>query len=95
MLDTRHIHPLTDFLRNHKQFIAELKQSKTPEILTVKGKAELVVMDVETYEAIAAQVEEARRIAAIKEALEAADRGELKELDPVISSIKAKYGLSD
>lgn len=95
MLDTRHIHPLTEFLRNHKAFIAALKENKKPEVLTVKGKAELVVMDVETYQAMADQVEEVLRITALQEALAAADRGELTDLDQAITKIKAKHGLSD
>ena len=35
MLDAREIHPLTDFLRNHKAHVARLKESGTPEVLTV------------------------------------------------------------
>lgn len=93
MLNTTRIHPLTDFLRNHKQFIAELKESKTPEVLTVNGKAELVLMDAETYQAIAEQVEELLRIAAIKEGLAAAERGEMKDASQVLSEIQEKYGL--
>ncbi len=37
MLDTREIHPLTDFLRNHKAHVARLKETQAPEVLTVNG----------------------------------------------------------
>src|SRR5438477_5240715 len=49
MLDTRQIHSLTDFLRNHKAHLARLKETKTPEILTVNSRAELVIQDAESY----------------------------------------------
>ena len=45
MLNTRQIHPLTDFLRNHKAHLARLKETKTSEILTVNGRAEIVFGD--------------------------------------------------
>ncbi len=34
MLDIRQIHPLTDFLRNHKAHVARLKETRTPDVLT-------------------------------------------------------------
>ena len=40
MLDTREIHSLTDFLRNHKAHVKRLKKTQAPEVLTVNGKAE-------------------------------------------------------
>ena len=42
MLDAREIHPLTDFLRNHKAHVARPKETHAPEVLTVNGKAEVV-----------------------------------------------------
>src|SRR6266852_9884190 len=45
MLDPRQIHSLTDFLRHHKAHLARLKETKTPEVLTVNGRAEVVIQD--------------------------------------------------
>ncbi len=45
MLDTRQIHPMSDFLRNHKAHVARLKETRTPEVLTVNGRAEVVLLD--------------------------------------------------
>ncbi len=42
MLDTRHIHSLSDFVRNPKAHVARLKETRTPEVLTVNGRAEVV-----------------------------------------------------
>ena len=50
MIDTRQIYSLTDFLRNHKVHIAHLKETKAPEILTINGRAEVVLMDAESYQ---------------------------------------------
>jgi hypothetical protein len=50
MLDTREIHPLTGFLRNHKAHVTRLKETQAPEVLTVNGKAEVVVQDAASYQ---------------------------------------------
>jgi len=50
MLDVREIHPLTDFLRNHKAHVTRLKETHAPEVLTVNGKAEIVIQDAESYQ---------------------------------------------
>lgn len=45
MINLENIHPLTDFKRNVKQFIEHIKTTKSPLVLTVNGKAEIVVQD--------------------------------------------------
>ena len=55
-IDTRKIHSLTDFLRNYKVHIAQLKETRTPEVLTVNGRAEVVILDTETYESMVEQL---------------------------------------
>ena len=44
-LNVHEIHPLRDFLRNAKAHIAHLKETDGPEVLTVKGKDEVVMQD--------------------------------------------------
>ena len=44
MLDlSRDIHSLTDFKRNTSDYVKQMKKTKSPVVLTVNGKAELVV----------------------------------------------------
>jgi len=59
MLDLRHVYSLTDFLRNHKEHIARLSESKAPVVLTVKGKAALVLQDAEGYQELLERLERA------------------------------------
>ena len=56
MIDTRQIHSMSDFLRNHKAYVARLKETRTPEVLTVNGRAEVVLLDTETYETMVEQL---------------------------------------
>lgn len=50
MLDLRRVFTLTDFLRNHKEMVARLADSRKPVILTVKGKPALVIQDADSYQ---------------------------------------------
>src|ERR1700674_5789433 len=93
MLDTREIHSLTDFLRNHTAHVARLKETKTPEILTVNGRAEVVVQDAESYQDLINRLYRLETITAINEGIASAERGELKSADQVFTELKAKYGL--
>jgi PHD/YefM family antitoxin component YafN of YafNO toxin-antitoxin module len=95
ILDTRQIHSLTDFLRNHKAHVSRLKETGTPEILTVNGRAELVVQDAASYQDMMDRLHELETIAAIRAGIESAERGELKPAAQVFAEMKAKYGIQD
>jgi len=66
MLDTRQIHSMSDFLRNHKAHVARLKETRTPEVLTVNGRAEVVMLDTESYEDMVNQLEHMKAVAAAR-----------------------------
>ena len=66
VIDTRQIYSLTDFLRNYKTHIANLKETKTPEVLTVNGRAEVVIMDAESYQNLVEQVRHMQSVSAIR-----------------------------
>jgi hypothetical protein len=93
MLDTRQIHPLTDFLRNHKAHVARLKETRVPEVLTINGKAEVVIQDAESYQEMLDRLHHMETIAAIREGIASAERGEMKPAEQVFAEMKAKYGI--
>ena len=67
MLETRNIYPLSDFQRNAKDFIAQLKESHKPIVLTVNGKAAMVIQDAESYQELLDTVEIQRSAAIIQQ----------------------------
>ncbi len=93
MFDAREIHPLTDFLRNHKAHVARLKETQAPELLTVNGKAEVVVQDAESYQLLLNRLHHLETLAAIAEGIASAERGELKPAAQVLAEMQAKLGL--
>lgn len=50
MIDVRDIYSLSDFQRNTRQHIERLRRTGRPDVLTVNGKAELIVQDAEAYQ---------------------------------------------
>lgn len=78
MFHSSDIHTVTDFSRKPAEHIKRLKKSKRPEILTVNGKASVVVQDAETYERMAQLADYAESIVNIRQALSEKGRS-LKE----------------
>ena len=70
MIKSSAIKPLSDFLRNSKSHIQHLQRTREPEILTVNGKAAVVMQDAESYEEMAALAEQARQDARLQSAME-------------------------
>ena len=93
MLNAREIHPLTDFLRNHKAHVTRLKKTRAPEVLTVNGKAELVVQDAKSYQQLLDRLHHMETLTAIQEGMASAERGELKPAAQVFAEMRAKYGI--
>ena len=69
MINLANIHSVTDFQRNPKGLLDKLKESHSPVILTVHGKAEFVVQDAESYQALLDKVQGAEDLEAIREGL--------------------------
>ncbi len=90
MVELSQIHPLTDFLRNHKSHVARIHETRVPEILTINGKASLVLMDPESFQALLDRAERQEFIAAVREGIAAAERGELKPAEQVYAEMRAR-----
>lgn len=84
----RDIHPLTDFKRNTPVFLRQLKETGHPLVLTINGKAEIVVQDAKSYQRLLDLAERLETIAAVKEGLASVDRGEGRPMDQVFDELE-------
>jgi PHD/YefM family antitoxin component YafN of YafNO toxin-antitoxin module len=57
MIQAQNIHSLTDFQRRTASHVRRLRQSGLPEVLTVNGRAELIVQTAEAYHALLNKLE--------------------------------------
>jgi PHD/YefM family antitoxin component YafN of YafNO toxin-antitoxin module len=84
----RDIHALTDFKRNTAAFLAQLKQTGHPLVLTINGKAELVVQDAKSYQRLLDLAQRLETIQAVREGLASMERGEGRPLDDVFDDLE-------
>ncbi|MGB7708555.1 MAG: type II toxin-antitoxin system Phd/YefM family antitoxin [Microcoleus sp.] len=91
---SKDIHSLTDFKRNTTQFVQRLKQTKHPVVLTVNGKAELVVQDAESYQKLLDAFELLETLKGIKLGLEQMNRGEGKKAEDFFNQLFEKLDSS-
>jgi len=61
MIRPEDIGPLTDFNRKTKAHLKRLKRTGRPELLTVNGKAEVVVQNASAYERLLKSLEKLKR----------------------------------
>ena len=94
MIDLREVRSITEFQRNLKDYVARLKEKKTPLVLTVKGRAELVVQNAESYQALLDRLERAETLAAIRQGMEQFERDEGIPLEDAAGRLRAKHGFS-
>lgn len=88
MIRTQAICSLTEFLRNTKAHIADLKKTGYPEVLTVNGQAELVVQDAAAYQELLDKIES---IEAVRKGLEAMQRGQGKTVEQFFEAFENKH----
>src|SRR2546421_6009848 len=88
------IHPLTDFKRNTSDFVTRMKKTRRPVILTVNGKAELVVQDAKSYQQILDRLERLEAVEAIRIGNSAAEQGRVKPARRALAELREKLGIS-
>jgi prevent-host-death family protein len=94
MLDiSRGIHSLTDFKKNTSEFINQLKETGDPVVLTINGKAELVVQDAAAYQRLRQIAEEARVLEGIRQGIEDMNAGRTITLDEFKEHTRTKHGI--
>ena len=49
-LTTKDVHPLSDFKRRTPEFLRRLRAEGRPLLLTLNGRAEVVVLDADSYQ---------------------------------------------
>ena len=87
MLDiTNDIQSLTTFRRRSGDFMKQLKKTKRPVVLTVKGKAAAIVQDAEAYRRLLDIAARADAVEGIRQGLEQARQGKVRPARDFISS---------
>ncbi len=94
MLDLRRdINSLSEFKRNTPRFIRQMKETGEPVVLTVNGRAEIVVQDAAAYQKLLAEIDRLQAIEGIKRGLKDVEEGRTTPLAAFDAEMRSKYGI--
>lgn len=91
---TDDIQSLTTFRRRSGDFLKQLKRTKRPVVLTVKGKAAAIVQDAEAYQRLLDIAASADLDEGIRQGLEDAKRGRVRSAKSFFDNFEAEHGIS-
>ena len=86
---TKDIRPLTEFKRETSRFVARLKETGRPSVLTVNGKPSVVVMDAAAWQDMQDQIDYAQTVAGIRKGMDQARAGEGIEASAFFDDLSA------
>ena len=94
MLDiTKDIQSLTTFRRRSGEFLKQLKKSKRPVVLTVKGKAAAIVQDAGAYQRLLDVAAQADAAEGIRQGLKDVREGRVRPAREFFDEFEARYGI--
>ena len=82
---TQDIQSMTTFKRNSVGLLKRMRKTGRPDVLTVKGKAEMVVMDASAYQRMADSVD---TVESIRRGLAQAKKGLGRSVDEVFDDLE-------
>ena len=91
MINLNEICSLSEFQRNTKDHVERLSRTGQPQVLTINGKAAIVVQDAAAYQKLLEDKDRLEALEGIRRGLEAAKQGRVKPSDQVMAELKAKY----
>ena len=91
---TQDIQPLSTFKRNTNQLITQMKNTGHPIVLTINGKAELVIQDATSYQKLLDTIEELETIMELKKGLEDMAQGHTRPVNQFVEEMQKKHGIS-
>ena len=90
---TKDIQPMTTFRNNSAEFLARLKATKKPMVLTVNGRAAAVIQDAQAYQHLLDMAAEANPGEGIRQALEDVARGRTVSAREVFNKLRKTYDI--
>lgn len=96
MLDLKKdIDALTNFKRHTSAYLTRLKNSGKPLVLTINGKAELVVQDAASYQKLLEAVDQLEAIKGVHRGIEDVRHGRTRSVKQMRTEKQKKYDLQN
>ena len=93
MIQPSDIHTLTEFKRDSTTVLERMQSSGRPQVLTVDGRAKVVLVDVKTFERMADLADEAESLQGIRKGLADLAAGRTMSLDEAMVELRKRLAL--
>ena len=84
---------LTKFKRNTATYLKKLKKSRRPVVLTINGRAELVLQDARAYQKLLDRVERAETVVLVKQGIQEFNNGQGRPARTALEDLRQKHGV--
>jgi prevent-host-death family protein len=91
----RDIQSLSTFKRDTAKFVRQMKKTRAPVVLTVNGKAELVVQDADSYQELLEAKDRMEAIEGIQRGLDSMRRNAGKPAEKFFHEFFREQGISE
>jgi hypothetical protein len=95
MIDLHNIHSLSDFQRKVREYVERLRETGRPEVLTVHGRAELVVQHAESYQKLLDLAAHASAVVGIPRGLQGMYEGTGEDAEDAFASLERELGIAE
>jgi hypothetical protein len=95
VIDLGDIHSLSDFQRNARAHVEHLRRTGRPEVLTVHGRAELVVQHADAYQKLLDVVAEAASVIGVHRGLQGMHAGTGEDAEDAFASLERELGIGE
>lgn len=85
------IRSLSDFKRKTPDLLKQLKKTGRPVVLTMNGRAKVVIQDAQSYQRMAELIDRAEVIEGIRRGLDAVKAGDTMSLEDFDRSMRSKH----
>jgi prevent-host-death family protein len=92
---TRDIQSLSTFKRDTAKLVRQMKKTKAPVVLTVNGKAELVVQDADSYQKLLEAKDRMEAIEGVRRGLESMENRRGKAAEKFFRDFFAEKGIAE
>ena len=87
------IQSLSDFKRNSREFLERMRDTGNPVVLTINGKAQVVVQDAASYQRLLDYIDEMEALEGIKRGLADVEAGRVTPLEKFEKDFRKKHGI--
>jgi prevent-host-death family protein len=90
---SKDIRSLSDFKRNTSALMERMEESGGPMVLTVNGKAKLIVQDAASYQKLLESVDYGETVKAIRRGMDDVTHGRTKPAGQAFAEIRRKHAI--